>query len=80
MLIVYDTNNNVVGSFVDGSTAISLPGVTNLPTPQQQVGKNPALVFDPTSQVLSYNYVDRPLTVQEQLTVMQDGINAALGV
>lgn len=66
MLILSDSNNNVVGSFVDGTTVTNLPGAAQLPTPEQQVGKNAVLVIDPAASTLSYNYVDRPLTEMEQ--------------
>jgi hypothetical protein len=65
MIVLSDSNGNVIGSFVDGTTVTNLSGVTALPSPEQQVGKNAVLVIDPVTSALSYNYVDRPLTDAE---------------
>lgn len=78
MIILSDSNNNVVGSFLDGTIMTDLSGVTDLPTHEQQVGKNAILVIDPTTKVLSYNYVDRPLTDSEKLTQSDQQIAAML--
>lgn len=94
MIILSDSNNNVVGSYVAGTTVTDLSGITALPTPEQQVGKTARLVIDPATQTLSYAYDDRPLTEAEQvaqtasnlaaiqttLTATQDAVATALGV
>jgi len=67
MIILSDSNNNVVGSYLDGTRVTNLTGVINLPTPEQQIGMNAVLVINPTTNALSYNYVARPLTQEEQL-------------
>lgn len=58
MLVLSDANNNVVGSYLDGTTVTDLTGVTTLPTPpESQVGVTTVLVIDPTTKTLSYKYV-----------------------
>ncbi len=66
MIILSDSDNKVVGSFLDGTIISQLDG-QEMPTPEQQVGKDAVLVIDPTTKVLSYNYVDRPLNDDEKL-------------
>lgn len=57
MIILSDSNNNVVGSFIDSTIVTNLQGVTDLPAPpEQQVGVNAILKIDPTANALSYEY------------------------
>jgi len=71
MIILSDANNNVVGSFIDGTKVTTIPDQT-IPNPTAQVGRNPVLVIEPSTNTLSYNYVSRPLTTQEMLTQDQE--------
>jgi hypothetical protein len=67
MIILSDSNNVVVGSFLNG-TKITNITEQNLPISTEQFGKNAILVIDPTTNELAYNYVDRPLTESEKIT------------
>ncbi len=66
MIILSDSNNNVVGSFLDGTTVTNLAGVTGLPVQSEpQVGMNTVLTIDPTTNALSYKYVAIGSTLAE---------------
>lgn len=67
MIILSNSNSEVVGSFLDGTKVTNIPDQT-LPNPTNQLGKNPVLIIDPVTNALSYKYVDRPLTDTEKIT------------
>ena len=59
MIILSDSNNKVVGCYMDGTDITTLTDQT-LPTPEAESGRDSVLVIDPTTKELSYIYVDRP--------------------
>lgn len=66
MLVIFDENTKkVLGCFQNAKSA-EVPDTTVFPTPEQQMGKTATLVIDPSSDVLSYNYANRPLTDSEK--------------
>lgn len=67
MIILSDSSNKVVGVFTDGTNISTIPD-QSIPTPIDQIGKDPVLVIDLITKELSYNYVDRPLTDSEKIT------------
>lgn len=69
MIVLSDSNNNIVGSYLDGTTVTNLTGVTSLPTlPEQQVGVNAVLIIDPATKELSYRYVAMGATLADVQT------------
>lgn len=67
MIVMYDSNNHVAAVFEDGTNVANLNGVTELPSAEQQTGKQAVLCIDPTNNSLSYQYTDRPLTQSEKI-------------
>ena len=65
MIILSDSNNKIVGCYIDGTIITTITDQT-LPTPEAESGKDSVLVINPTTKKLSYIYVDRPLTEDEK--------------
>jgi hypothetical protein len=48
--------------------------VDDIPDPEQVDGKVPVLYYNPQSNSVYYEYVDRPLTEQERITQLEQAI------
>lgn len=75
MFVNYDPNTNIVNYYIHDSSLLSKEEIEGgkevsdsivLPIEETFVGKRAVFKFDPTSDTLYYEYVNRPLTQEEK--------------
>jgi hypothetical protein len=67
MIIIADSNNKVLASFLDGTQHEQLT-IQDLPKKNVEIaGKDQILLFDPVTKNVYYEYQDRALTSDEKI-------------
>jgi hypothetical protein len=72
---VSETKIKVDGCFVDGSQALNIEAVTPPNPPENQIGKDAILFLDTIKKELFWEYIDRPLTNEEKINLMQSALD-----
>jgi hypothetical protein len=82
--ILYDSNTKEVTymtmdtKYLPEDFKARLTSVEVLPVPETQTGKREILKYDPTTQKLYYEYVDRPLTQEEEVAQIRSDLDNAI--